>query len=336
MTIYIKILILCSLIIYKAHSLNDDSVSVSKPEFSISHFQKTIRFLGSDFLEGRGTGTQGGNLAAKYLAQEFDRIGLIPIGDNGSFYQKIPMLGSKQQQDSKLKCCLAWDTVNFILFKDYALLKSGEETFIPNPLPLAFAGYGIIAPEYDYNDYQNLDVKDKIVVILDGEPSSEDRAFFDGDKETIHSIYESKLRAALSRGAAGVVIVPLLNPGRKNWDDIMNEYKFEDVILAYNPSSNLGLLMNPKSAEVLFKDSGYALSDIYKMHIEKRLWSFPLKAKLSFRGDFQQRSFIADNIIGMLEGSNPKLKDTYLIISAHYDHLGIGPAIGGDSIYNGV
>lgn len=299
--------------------------------------QMHLRFLGSDIFEGRGTGERGGDLSAKYLALEFDKMGLIPMGDNRTFYQYIQMHGSYPTGKSKLIAYVNGEQINFTLGKDYLLYKSGDQTFIPDPKKLIFAGYGINAPEYDYNDYQNIEVEDKIVVILNGEPISNDSSFFDGDKATIYSHHEAKLRIAMSRGASGCIILPNPTDYRfLKWYEIMTQFAFEDVTLAYSPAANLSVLMNPIAGQRLFKDAQFSLTEVYRMHFEMGMMSFPLNASLYFKGDFVERDFVAPNIIGMVEGSNPRLKDTYIIISAHYDHLGIGPAIRGDSIYNGV
>ncbi len=299
--------------------------------------QMHIRFLGSDIFEGRGTGTRGGDLSAKYLALEFDKIGLIPIGDKNTYYQHIPMHGSIPTNGSVMKLYNSNEESELKLGRDYLLYKSGDQTFTPNPKELVFAGYGIFAPEYDYNDYYAIDVENKIVVILNGEPISTDNAFFDGEKPTVYSHHEAKLRIAMSRGASGCVILPNPTDYRfMKWNDIMTQFAFEDITLAYSPTANLSVLMNPIAGQRLFKEAEFSLNEVYRMHFETRMLSFPLNTELSFKGIFKERDFVSPNIIGMIEGSDPKLRDSYLIITAHYDHLGIGPAIKGDSIYNGV
>ena len=140
--------------------------------------KKHLLFLGSDIFEGRGTGTTGGELAAKYLAQEFFKLDLIPLGSNSTFYQYIPMHGSIPQSNSQLTLYDKNNNEELLkLSEDYILLNVGDQTYTPTPLPLIFAGYGIIAPEFDYNDYQSIDVEDKIVVVLEGEPLSDDENY---------------------------------------------------------------------------------------------------------------------------------------------------------------
>lgn len=302
---------------------------------STDRIKRDLNFLGSDLFEGRGTGSTGGELTAKYLAKELDNAGIIPFGDNGTFYQYIPMHGTKSLPSSELKIySFSGDTLDLDWSENYVLLKSGQQTFTPVPLPTVFAGYGISAPEFDYNDYLELDVQGKIVVILEGEPISANPDYFNGEFPTIYSYTESKLRIAFAHGAAGTIIIT--NPYERNinWAQISSDYSFEDIRLAYSASSNLSVLLNHNYASPLFAGSEYTLDEVFIMHGEQKIKSFPLKSKLSFTGSFAKRDFLSANVIGIKRGTSKS--DRHIIISAHYDHLGIGPAVDGDSIYNGV
>ncbi len=299
--------------------------------FSKTELEKHLSVLGHDSLKGRGTGSEGEMKTAVYLKWELERIGIK------SFYQSIPMLGSIPMEDSRLILYKNEKPMILSLNEDYLMYYTGEQTFIPNPIQLVFVGYGIVAPEFDYNDYQSVEVEGKIAVMLSGEPISDDSNYFYGDRETIYSLPEAKQRLAISRGAGGCIIIPYKEDWTDaDWESFKIQFAFENVILPYNVTNNLSLLFNPVNAEYLFSGSGAALKDIYLMHNENRMRSFSLNVKLSFDGVFKEREFISRNIIGMMEGNDPELKDSYLIISAHYDHLGIGLPINGDSIYNGV
>jgi hypothetical protein len=282
-------------------------------------------------------GTTGGNLAAKYLAQQFEKIKLTPLGEDGTYYQYIPMHASLPLPNSEMILYSEKKSEKLELNKDYLLYKSGEQTFIPTPLPLVFVGYGIVAPEYDYNDYQSVDVSGKIVVFLDGEPYSDDANYFGGNNSTIYSLPESKQRIAISRGASGSILIPAISiSDEHSWNKLVKEFSFEDVTLAYSVSGNLSMLIKPSSAQKLFESANYSLENVFEMHEQNVVKSFELNTKISFEGIFRERDFTSANIIGMIEGSDKDLKDSYLIISAHYDHLGFGPPVNGDSIYNGV
>lgn len=305
--------------------------------FSKELFQRHLNFLGSDLFEGRAPGTLGGNLAAKYLALEFDKLRLKPLGSNGTYYQNIPFHSSKPLFSSQLKIYHGGEEISFRLNEDFLLYQTGEPTFIPNSIPLLFVGYGIVAPEFDYNDYQDVEVEGKIVVFLEGEPQSLEESYFDGDNPTVYSTPEAKQRIALSRGAKGTILIPniYLNP-HFDWQVHVRSFSFPNLSLVSTSSSSFDIIMNPDVADILFMESGHSLKDVFQMHAKHKVESFPLNVQLSFKGSFKQDDFLSPNIIGMIEGTDPLLKDRYVIVSAHYDHLGIGPAVKGDSIYNGV
>ncbi|MGH7598404.1 MAG: M20/M25/M40 family metallo-hydrolase [bacterium] len=296
-----------------------------------------LAFLGSDSLEGRGTGTRGGEIAAAYLASELRKCGIKPAGDGDSYFQQIPLHGSKPLASSSFQFFTPSGQFQLVLTRDYLLYSTGAQTFIPNPAPLMFVGYGITAPEFAYNDYQALNVEGKIVVFLSGEPASADPSYFDGAQPTLHSLPEIKQKIALARGAAGSIMIPAPQSGPDgDWRYWQQEFAFEDVGLLYFVAGNLSVVMNPQAAQRLFKDAPYSLQQIFAMAATNSLRSFQLPILATFRGSFQQRDFLAANVIGRLEGSDPELKNSCVVISAHYDHLGIGPPIKADSIYNGV
>lgn len=305
--------------------------------FSKKNLSSYLNVLGNDSLEGRGTGSIGEIKAAEFLSSRFSEIGLVPIGEDNSYFQSIPLHGSKPLPESELKIYHDKESLLLNLNEDYLLFTSGEQTFVPLPAPLVFVGYGIIAPEYDYNDYQSMGVEGKIVVFVDGEPISNDEDYFAGESPTPYSFPDAKQRIALARGAVGSILIPIIeNYSERRWTKTINEFSFEHVSLASTVNKNLSILFNPAKSSVLFKSAMFSLDDISGMHYENKMQSFDLNCTASFNGVFEERDFLSANIVGMIEGSDPKLKDTYILISAHYDHLGIGTAVSGDSIYNGV
>lgn len=305
----------------------DDSISADS-------IYNNLKILADDSLQGRGVGSKGGNIAAEYIAKQFEYYGLEKILNNDSYFQNIPMHGSIPLLSSELVLYTRDDTINLNYEKDYFLYKSGQQTFIPVPLPIVFVGYGIVAPEFDYNDYQSINVEGKIVVYIDGEPLSDDQEYFNGEFPTIYSYPESKRKTAIGRGAAGTIQISL--NGKETWDDVIKDFSFEDVTLAYTVSSNLSIMLNPDKANLLFSNSRFTFKDILEMHLHHAMKSFDLNTSLKFKGIFKERDFLASNVIGMIKGSDDKLSDSYLIISAHYDHLGVGITFNKDSIYNGA
>ncbi|BDQ01834.1 M28 family peptidase [Ignavibacterium sp.] len=295
---------------------------------------KHLQFLASDELEGRGLGSRGIKLAANYLAEKFNEYDLKKIPSTDSYFQEIPFIGSRTLSSSEFNFYIDDKVISLKYSDDYFLYKSGQQTFIPLPTELVFVGYGIVAPEFDYNDYQAVDITGKIAVFLDSEPLSNDPEFFNGNEITYYSFAEVKRQTALQRGAAGTILIPFEK--YSGWENVTKDFAKEDIRLAYDLTSNFSVIINPAIAKLIFNGSQYSFDDIIEMHQKHQLKSFPLKTKISFRGNFKERAFVGKNIIGILPGSDDKLKDSYLIISAHYDHLGIGSPIQNDSIYNGA
>lgn len=335
---FILFFVIILLSVLQSFGQKADSLEFFNPVlFSETAFRTHLQFLGSDLFEGRAPGTRGGELSAKYLASTFAELNLTPIGGNGTYYQYIPMHSSKPMKESELFIYLNNNIIKLNVFDDYLLFQSGEQTYTPSPVDLIFAGYGIIAPEFDYNDYQSIDVRGKIVVVLDGEPFSNENPGLVNQQAIAYAHPESKQIIAMSRGASGCIIIPNLNIKKNySWDHFKKSYAFEDLKLAYSLSSNLCLMINPEKANMLFENSGYSLNDVYEADKLNKIKSFKLNTKLSFEGVFKEKDFVSVNIAGMIEGNDEKLKNTYLVVTAHYDHLGIGEPIDGDSIYNGV
>ncbi|HEY7751610.1 MAG TPA: hypothetical protein VH917_04905, partial [Ignavibacteriaceae bacterium] len=161
----LPILLFCFISFATAQTESSDS-NISGDSISIDNISKHVQILASDEFGGRGTGQPGGDLAAKYLESEFRKIGLKPSGDDKTFYQYIPMHSSEVKNSSQLVIYQNERNITLNLGKDYLMLTSGEQTYIPTPVSLVFAGYGIQAPEFDYNDYHSINVEGKIVVYL--------------------------------------------------------------------------------------------------------------------------------------------------------------------------
>lgn len=313
------------------------SALVALKNVSSTRFSQHLTFLSSDSLAGRGTGTRGGEIAATYIAAELAKLHIQPAGDEHSYYQQIPMHGSRPLANSSFQILTKRGLIPLQLGKDYLLYNTGAQTFVPKPVPLVFVGYGIVAPEYDHNDYQALNVVGKIVVFLSGEPASIEPSYFAGSQPTLYSFPETKQKTALARGAVGSIMIPTpRQESGRDWQAWLHEFAFEDISLFYSVAGNLSVMVNPEAASLLFEDAAYSLKQIFNMEATNNLRSFQLAVAASFRGSFQQRDFLAPNVVGLLPGSEAQLNDSFVIISAHYDHLGIGPVIAADSIYNGV
>ncbi|MCB9070736.1 MAG: M28 family peptidase [Calditrichae bacterium] len=306
-------------------------------EISRDSLRQHMAFLGSDALAGRGTGTPGELAAADYIRGVFRRYNLQSPRQTEDYFQMIPMHGSLPLAESVLRIHYNEKIIDLNLGSDYLLMKTGPQTFVSQPVEMVFAGYGIVAPEFDYNDYQNTDVRGKIVVAFSGEPPSENLAYFDGKAESIYALPEAKLRQAISRGALGILLIAdQFYTNSQHWERLQREFTFEDVTLAYRSVSQFSAVLNPVTAYELLQKSGIPLDRLRQNTEQGQQENFTLNSRLSFKGEFIERNFRSPNVIGFLPGNDPVLAERTVIVSAHYDHLGIGPAVAGDSIYNGV
>ncbi len=195
-TIHILLILLFS---NQSFSQSNNSYYNVFNSISASAISNHLNVLANDSLEGRAVGTKGAEIAANYISNFFSNLNLKRISKDNSYFQNIPMHGSNPLTGSELVFILDKDTMNLSFAEDYYLYRSGQQTFMPAFLPIVFVGYGIVAPEFDYNDYQSVDVEGKIVVYLDGEPISDDEEFFDGPSPTIYANPESKRRIAFAQ-----------------------------------------------------------------------------------------------------------------------------------------
>jgi hypothetical protein len=293
--------------------------------------------LGSDGLAGRFPGTSGGNRAASYLVDELRRIGLASPWSHGRLQQMVPLHGSTAQPESEMVVSNLGEARRLQLGTDYLLYTGGDQTEIPRPAPTVFVGYGIVAPEFDYSDYADVDVRGRVVVYLPGEPASDDPRFFAGQRATVYSAAETKRRIALSRGAVGSFLLPMVDgAAAEAWARLRRDFAFEHMSLAYAIPSHLSGIFHPDLAGWLFSSALYDWTSVREMERTGTVRSFHLPVQLAFDGHFQSRDVMSPNVVARLEGRDPMLRDTAIVVSAHYDHLGIGPVMEGDSIYNGV
>jgi hypothetical protein len=292
--------------------------------------------LGSDAMEGRAPGTPGGGRAADYIADELERLGVRPLGDEGSYFQQVPLHGNTPLPVSRLILTSLGEPRELALWSDYVLVSTGAQTWLPRSAPMVFVGYGIVAPEFDANDYADVDVRGKVVVYLAGEPASDDPAYFQGLEPSVYAAAETKQRIALSRGAVGSVLIPDAGVSGAGWERLRREYDFEHLTAASSLPRHLSLVLHPQLAPALFADALYDFDRVRSMARAHTLRSFHLPVSLSFEGVFRSRTFLTPNVVGWIEGRDPELAGTAVVVSAHYDHLGVGPPVNGDAIYNGA
>ena len=298
-----------------------------------------VKFLASDLLEGRGTGQRGGDIAAEYIATQFALYGLKPAGDNGTYMQKVPMVGVSTQPESTFALVPAkGKRMTLKLGDDYVVSNETQQPTSDLNANIVYVGYGIVAPEYNWDDYKNTDVHGKVLLMLVNEPPSDDPKFFKGKALTYYGRWTYKYEEAARKGAAGVILIHQTEMASYGWDVVRNSWSNEQAYLRGDdqPKLTAASWIQLEVARKLASDAGM---DLDKMMTDARSRDFhpvPINAKLDAHIVSKVRPFDSNNVIGILPGSNPKLKNEAVMYSAHYDHLGIIPSQPGDNIYNGA
>jgi len=298
-----------------------------------------VRFLASDLLEGRGTGQRGGDIAAEYIATQFALYGLKPAGDNGSFLQKVAMMGIATQDESTLS--LLPDNgapMNLTFRADYVAMDESGSTHDEISAPLIWMGYGIDAPEFNWNDYQGVDVKGKVLLMLVNEPPSDDPKFFAGPALTYYGRWTYKFEEAARKGALGVLLIHKTDMASYPWSVVRSSWSGERSYLRNDPAPKLKLAAWIQSdvARKLAQTCGMNLEQMIAAAGKRGFRPTPLPVRVHVNLFSKVRSFDSNNVIARLPGSDPKLREQAVFYSAHYDHLGIVPGMAGDNIYNGA
>ena len=303
------------------------------------HIRAHVRFLASDLLEGRGTGQRGGDLAAEYIATQFALYGLKPAGDGGTYMQRVPMVGVATQPETTFS--LVPDNGQPLILRpleDYVVSNQTEQTESDLNSGIVYVGYGIVAPEYNWDDYKGMDVKGKVLLMLVNEPPSDNPNFFKGKALTYYGRWTYKYEEAARKGAAGVILVHKTDMASYGWDVVRNSWSGEQAYLR----SEAGPKLTAASwiqLDVARKLASGVGMDMDQMIAEARSHDFrpvPLPVRLEAHIVSKVRPFDSNNVIGMIPGSHPRLREQAIMYTAHYDHLGIVPGRAGDNIYNGA
>ena len=304
-----------------------------------------IKKLASDEFEGRGPATRGETLTIKYLTDQFKRSGLKPGNPDGSFVQKVPLVGFLAQPKIDMESGGKKVPLNFQddFVHDYPALRTSVSA---KNSGVVFAGYGIVAPEYGWDDYKDVDVRSKLVVVLSGEPSAPDKrdaskldpSVFKGDTRTYYSTREFKYDIAVRKGAAAILVIT--DPEKSITYSLFQTFaKMEGFALKSRtptPAFAMAGLMTINAARRLFAASGKDLDKLEGSAGRKDFRPVSTNARANISVKTKLRSVTSHNAVARIEGSDPRLKNEYVIYTAHWDHLGIDKTLKGDQIFNGA
>jgi len=322
------------------------SASAHLPPAAISALQKIdpehirahVRFLSHDLLEGRGTGQRGGDIAAEYIATQFWLDGLKAAGDNGTFFQQVSFVGITPGAETTFDLVPSkGDTQKLKPLDDYVAYDQTQHASDDIDAPIVYVGYGIDAPEYQWDDYKGVDVRGKVLLMLVNEPSSNDPNFFKGPALTYYGRWTYKYEEAARRGAVGAILIHKVEMASYPWEVVRNSNSGEKSFLKSDaPQLKAASWIQLDVARRLAQNSGLDLKKMMEDAQSRSFHPVTLPAKLKAHMVSKIRPFSSRNVVAMLPGADPKLSSEAVIYSAHYDHLGIRPDMPGDNIYNGA
>src|SRR5216683_256591 len=297
-----------------------------------------VRFLSHDLLEGRGTGQRGGDIAAEYIATQFWLYGLKAAGDNGTFFQKVPMVGITPAPETTFELAPAkGDAMQLKPLDQYVAYDETQRPSDDIDAEIVYVGYGIEAPEYQWDDYKGVDVRGKVLLMLVNEPSSDDPNFFNGRALTYYGRWTYKYEEAARRGAVGAILIHKSEMASYPWEVVRNSNSGEKSFLKSDaPQLKAASWIQLDVARQLAQKSGMDLDKLMADAQSRNFRPMALPVKLKAHMVSKIRQISSNNVVAMLPGSDPKLKNEAVIYTAHYDHLGIRPDMPGDNIYNGA
>ncbi len=312
---------------------------------SADRIRAHMGFLASDLLEGREAGTRGYDIAAQYAAAQFAQLGLTPAGDAGSFFQTTPMISFRPADEGRLVLRDPKGAETSLeAGVDYVVTSNPTKAEVSVSAPLVFVGYGVVAPERGRDDYKGLDVKGKIVVVLDGAPRS-----FQSEERAYYRSGRTKRQEAEKRGAVGLISVytPATERMRpfaeatKNWRSWNMTWRAPNgAPFVIAPDTPALATLSLKGAEKLFAGAKVPLDRIYAAAAtaDGVTPRFAMPGRLSAEARNEVTDVESRNVVALLEGSDPALKDEAIVLSAHLDHEGVREDAepGEDRVYNGA
>src|SRR4051812_31602404 len=311
---------------------------------SAAALEAHTRFLSHDLLEGRLPGTRGDELAVQYVAAQFRAFGLEPGAGDGTWFQKVPMVGIQMKPPSGLTFVgpAGSKPLSFALPKDMVISpgdQSGESKL--DAAEVVFAGYGIVAPEYQWDDIKDADVKGKVLLVMNNDPSS-DPALFAGKTRLWYGRWDYKYWQAAQKGAAGLIIIHTTPSAAYPWTVVVSSWtggeKFELPAAPGEARLQARGWATEDASRAIARLGGQDLDQLRAQAEKRDFRPVPLGVKVSTAFKSMVRKVESENVIGRLPGSDPALKDQAVVFTAHHDHLGhkAGGAPGEDTIYNGA
>lgn len=309
--------------------------------FSEEKIKSTIKFLSDDGFEGRAPGSRGGELAAKYIANQLEMTGIKP-GNNGSYFQPVALVAVKADPNTTLNV----GDAAYKFGDDFVAFTGAQTETVNLNAELVFVGYGVDAPEQKWNDYKGNaeDFRGKILVMIVNDPpaSAAEPNLFGAKALTYYGRWTYKFEEAARKGAAGVILIHTTDSAGYGWNVVRTSngsWRFDIARTAADktPFLQMRSWMTEDAARKVFTQAGKNLDDLREQAKTRNFQ--PVKLGLTARIDLKSetKKLDSNNVVGLLEGSDANLKNEYVVYTAHWDHLGVGiPNDRGDAIYNGA
>jgi Zn-dependent M28 family amino/carboxypeptidase len=308
----------------------------SPAEISAQRIKADVAYLASDRLEGRGIASRGEVLATDYIAAEFKKAGLAPMGRRGTYFQPVPLVRVITSRQSTLRAVKGETTLDIPCEEGFSGATQTQKEHEAFDAEAVFVGHGITAPEFGWDDYKDVDVRGKVVVLFTNEPPSEDPKWFGGKALTYYGRWTFKFEEAARRGAKACLIIHTPQTAGYPYSVVR---PLEGAQLRREPGQPALAFagwLSSTAGDRLLGLAGRTVEGALKEADTKGFKAYSLGSRLE--GNIHSRidRIVSNNVVGMVEGSDPVLKSEAVVFTAHWDHLGVGRAVFGDAIYNGA
>ena len=306
-----------------------------------SEVRAHLAFLADDALEGRAPGGRGAALAARYIRSQLVRAGVESL--RGGYFQSVPLIGWRPDPQRISADYAAGDSTGVLAFPDDVVLwlDSGADSAAVSG-EVVFAGYGVVAPEFDWDDYKDHDVRGRIVLVLSNDPPSPpgQDVIFDGDAMTYYGRYTYKIEEARRHGAAALIIVHTPAGAGYPWSVVHSSWTGEQLALPFDSTDDPPLALQGwitfNAARRMLRTVGLEIDELYVRAARRDFQPVATGITMRLRAAGRVRELTGTNVIGIVRGSHEERRNEAVIYTAHFDHLGIGAPVNGDSIYNGA
>jgi len=316
------------------------ALALEKAKFEAQNIREHVKYLASDELEGRGMGQKGGEIAAQYFAKEFAKYGLQPAGDDGTFFQNAPMVGVKTASETTFELApKVGEAISLKLLDDVVTTNETQTKVAAIDAPIVFVGYGIKAPEYQWDDYKGYDLKGKVALLFVNEPASDDPKFFKGKALTYYGRWTYKFEETARRGAVATLIIHRTDLASYGWSVVRNSWGTEKSFLKLDgtPKLQAASWITTEIAGKLAAMNGSTVDKMFEEAQSREFRPVELPVRLKAHVVSELRPFDSKNVVAKLPGTDAKLKDEAILYTAHYDHFGTDPTLTEkDKIYNGA